>query len=287
MVNNMENDNEKNNLQAEEPAAEEPAAEAPAAEAPAAEAPAVDLHAVDEAASEKSEVASSSISEEIGSSPAAGESIEAWKDALSSRSTAVPESTIIPTAQAHANKPTVTRRTFVKGSFWTGLGVTLLGFVGIFLDFFWPRGIEKFAGPYPVGNIADYKPGGPPVAFKAAQTWIVYLDPNDTREAAGSGAEGLLALWQKCPHLGCAVPWRGGFNFNGEDGWFRCPCHGSTYTKAGYRIFGPAPRSMDTFELTVDAQGNLTVHTDRVNPGAEDNASQIERAKKIDELEAS
>ena len=287
MVNNMENDNEKNNLQAEEPAAEEPAAEEPAAEEPAAEAPAVDLHAVDEAASEKSEVASSSISEEIGSSPAAGESIEAWKDALSSRSTAVPESTIIPTAQAHANKPTVTRRTFVKGSFWTGLGVTLLGFVGIFLDFFWPRGVEKFAGPYPVGNIADYKPGGPPVAFKAAQTWIVYLDPNDTREAAGSGAEGLLALWQKCPHLGCAVPWRGGFNFNGEDGWFRCPCHGSTYTKAGYRIFGPAPRSMDTFELTVDAQGNLTVHTDRVNPGAEDNASQIERAKKIDELEAS
>ena len=44
---------------------------------------------------------------------------------------------------------------------------------------------------------------------------------------------------------------------------------------------------MDTFELTVDAQGNLTVHTDRVNPGAEDNASQIDRAKKVDDLEAS
>ena len=274
----MENDIENNDSTAEEPTAEKPAAEEPAAEEPA-----VDLHAINEASSENNDA----VSEEIGSSPAAGESIEAWKDALSSRSTAVPENTIIPTAQAHANKPTVTRRTFVKGSFWTGLGVTLLGFVGIFLDFFWPRGVEKFAGPYPVGNIADYKPGGPPVAFKAAQTWIVYLDPNDTREAAGSGAEGLLALWQKCPHLGCAVPWRGGFNFNGEDGWFRCPCHGSTYTKAGYRIFGPAPRSMDTFELTVDAQGNLTVHTDRVNPGAEDNDSQIERAKKVDELEAS
>ena len=245
------------------------------------------MHAVNEPASEEPKIASSTISEEIGSSPAAGESIEAWKDALNSRSTAIPENTIIPTAQAHANKPTVTRRTFVKGTFWTGLGVTLLGFVGIFLDFFWPRGVEKFAGPYPVGNIADYKPGDAPVAFKAAQTWIVYLDPNDTRESAGSGAEGLLALWQKCPHLGCAVPWRGGFNFNGEDGWFRCPCHGSTYTKAGFRIFGPAPRSMDTFELTVDAQGNLTVHTDRVNPGAEDNSSQIERAKKVDELEAS
>ena len=268
----MEDNLENNDSQAEETAAEETV---------------VDLHAVVEPTAQESADVSQNPSQEIGSSPAAGESVDAWKDALSSRSTAVPEKTIIPTAQAHANKPTVTRRTFVKGTFWTGLGVTLLGFVGIFLDFFWPRGVEKFAGPYPVGNIADYKPGGPPVAFKAAQTWIVYLDPNDKREVAGSGAEGLLALWQKCPHLGCAVPWRGGFNFNGEDGWFRCPCHGSTYTKAGTRIFGPAPRSMDTFELTVDAQGNLTVHTDRVTPGAEDDASQIERAKKVDELEAS
>jgi cytochrome b6-f complex iron-sulfur subunit len=220
-------------------------------------------------------------SQEIGSSPAAGASIDAWKDALSSRSTSVPEKTIVPSAQAHIIKPNVTRRTFVKGTFWTGFGVTLLGFVGIFLDFFWPRGIEKFAGPYPAGNVNDFKPGAPPIRFKAAQTWIVNLDPSDTSELGGEGKSGYLALWQKCPHLGCAVPWRGGFNFNGADGWFRCPCHGSTYTKAGKRVFGPAPRSMDTFALTVDAQGNLTVHTDQVTLGTDDNAS---RAKTLDEL---
>jgi cytochrome b6-f complex iron-sulfur subunit len=221
------------------------------------------------------------LDKEIGSSPAAGESIDAWKDALSSRSTAVPKNIIVPSTQAHSVKSTVTRRTFVKGTFWTGFGVTILGFVGIFLDFFWPRGVEKFAGPYPVGNINDFKPGAPPVRFKAAQTWIVNLDPNDTSEVGGKGGSGLLALWQKCPHLGCAVPWRGGFNFNGDDGWFRCPCHGSTYTKAGVRVFGPAPRSMDTFELSVDAQGNLTVHTDKVIPGDEDNPV---RAKTIDDI---
>ena len=125
----MEDNLENNDSQAEETAAEETV---------------VDLHAVVEPTAQESADVSQNPSQEIGSSPAAGESVDAWKDALSSRSTAVPEKTIIPTAQAHANKPTVTRRTFVKGTFWTGLGVTLLGFVGIFLDFFWPRGVEKF-----------------------------------------------------------------------------------------------------------------------------------------------
>jgi cytochrome b6-f complex iron-sulfur subunit len=73
-----------------------------------------------------------------------------------------------------------------------------------------------------------------------------------------------LALNRKCPHLGCTVPFNPTFTFPdplGGDvtGWFRCPCHGSTYSDSGRRVFGPAPRSMDVFGLTVAADGTMTV----------------------------
>ena len=61
----------------------------------------------------------------------------------------------------------------------------------------------------------------------------------------GSDKGGLVALWQKCPHLGCTVPWRPDFDFLGSKGWFRCPCHGSTYTKFGKHMAGPANRGLD------------------------------------------
>ena len=51
------------------------------------------------------------------------------------------------------------------------------------------------------------------------------------------------------------------------EGWFRCPCHGATYTDAGIRVFGPAPRSMDTMELVVE-KGRITVDTGKITLGA-------------------
>ena len=52
-------------------------------------------------------------------------------------------------------------------------------------------------------------------------------------EAAYSGPElggmrgGLVALYQKCPHLGCRVP------ECQTSQWFECPCHGSQYNRVG------------------------------------------------------
>jgi cytochrome b6-f complex iron-sulfur subunit len=74
-----------------------------------------------------------------------------------------------------------------------------------------------------------------------------------------------LALNRKCPHLGCTVPFAPEFSFvdpvNSENvtGWFRCPCHGSTYSDTGRRVFGPAPRSMDVFALTIADDGTMTI----------------------------
>ena len=88
----------------------------------------------------------------------------------------------------------------------------------------------------------------------------------------------MIAVWRKCPHLGCSVPWISTFDFNGDKGWYRCPCHGSTYTKAGVRVFGPAPRSMDTMKIEVDGAGNIVVQTGIRTLGGPDNPK---RAMKI------
>jgi cytochrome b6-f complex iron-sulfur subunit len=71
--------------------------------------------------------------------------------------------------------------------------------------------------------------------------------------------DGLLALYTKCPHLGCTVPWVGPPD---SPQAFRCPCHGSMYDYNGVRTGGPAPRPMDLMRVTVDAAtGNVTVDT--------------------------
>lgn len=62
---------------------------------------------------------------------------------------------------------------------------------------------------------------------------------------ANSGSE-LFALSQRCPHLGCRVP------FCESSGRFECPCHGSVFDIAGAYIAGPSPRGMDRYEMTLE-----------------------------------
>ena len=49
-----------------------------------------------------------------------------------------------------------------------------------------------------------------------------------------------------------------------------------SYTDAGVRVFGPAPRSLDTMDLTIE-NGRITVDTGAVTPGSEDNANRAVR----------
>ena len=57
--------------------------------------------------------------------------------------------------------------------------------------------------------------------------------------------QGIVALYQKCVHLGCKVPWCA------TSQWFECPCHGSKYNRVGEKRGGPAPRGLDRFVVTV------------------------------------
>jgi cytochrome b6-f complex iron-sulfur subunit len=198
---------------------------------------------------------------------------DAWREALASRRTELAEPESVPTTQAAPLEVDVSRRNFLRASFWTGLGVTIGGGVALFLDFFYPRNVKGFGGPVAGGNVADFERGASPVASSAGQYWMANLDPADTADNGTGGAAGLMALWRKCPHLGCTVPWRptAAVEVSRETGWYQCPCHGSTYTKAGIRVFGPAPRSMDTMAIEIDAAGEITVQTGAITSGGPDN----------------
>lgn len=70
----------------------------------------------------------------------------------------------------------------------------------------------------------------------------------------------LFAIAQKCPHLGCAVP------FCESSGHFECPCHGSVFNAAGEWVSGPSPRGMDRYPLQI-ADGRVIVNTTVLEEG--------------------
>lgn len=106
---------------------------------------------------------------------------------------------------------------------------------------------------------------GFPAYVAEARSFLVIVDPvrggwSTGDDAVGDGAAtNVLALSQRCPHLGCRP------NPCLEDGWFHCPCHQSRYdrlgTKAAGAAFGPAARGMDRFATSVDREGRLTIDT--------------------------
>jgi cytochrome b6-f complex iron-sulfur subunit len=106
--------------------------------------------------------------------------------------------------------------------------------------------------------------------------WMSHVEGSQGDVLNVGGTGGILALWWKCPHLGCTVPWRSDFSgsivgFPGITGWFRCPCHGSTYSRAGVRVFGTAPRSMDTMAVSVNSDGSVNVNTGAITSGTIEN----------------
>jgi cytochrome b6-f complex iron-sulfur subunit len=167
----------------------------------------------------------------------------------------------------------ITRRVFILGGFWSAMSLVLVGLLGGPLDFLWPRRTGGFGGPITVTPDRIPAEGADPLRIVEGRFWLINIPAGPTRSGVESPG-GILALWQKCPHLGCTVPYNPGFTFQDLKGWFRCPCHGSTYTRdGGVRVAGPAPRPMDVFPLTVNDNLTITVQTGRdfEGTGSEEN----------------
>jgi len=67
----------------------------------------------------------------------------------------------------------------------------------------------------------------------------------------------MVAMWNRCAHLGCPVNYAaGGDNYS-------CPCHGGAYDSRGRVTAGPPPRPLDRFDAKiVGPDGNDLVKVD-------------------------
>ena len=55
-----------------------------------------------------------------------------------------------------------------------------------------------------------------------------------------------IALSRTCTHLGCALSW------NEDQQKFVCPCHGSTFDRAGVVLTAPAIRPLDYYPVRIE-----------------------------------
>ena len=196
-----------------------------------------------------------------------GRDIEAA--AAEQRSAALVKPAGLPPAPWVAPDPEVigvNRRQFFNRSMVTLMSISLGTFGLACIAFLYPRQGGGFGSKVNAGKLDDIIAGirGNKGFFylPEARTWVTEY-PSDSiskAEAIYSPSElegmkaGIVALYQKCPHLGCRVP------ECASSQWFECPCHGSQYNRVGEKKGGPAPRGMDRFGVTLSG-GQVIIDT--------------------------
>jgi cytochrome b6-f complex iron-sulfur subunit len=140
-----------------------------------------------------------------------------------------------------------TRRNFLRTG-WK-VGGAMLGAAALWTTYesLRPLGGGAAGAVIGVGDVANYP-----------QDTATYV--NEGRLFIANAGGHIFALSQKCPHLGCRVP------FCDSSGRFECPCHGSKFDLGGEWIEGPSPRGMDQYPVSLDGT-TLLVDTSKLEKG--------------------
>lgn len=69
---------------------------------------------------------------------------------------------------------------------------------------------------------------------------------------------GFIALSRTCTHLGCAISW------DKEQQKFVCPCHGSTFDRAGSVLSSPAIRPLDFYQVRIE-NGHIRIDVSKAH----------------------
>jgi cytochrome b6-f complex iron-sulfur subunit len=208
---------------------------------------------------------------EPGVEPKSGREIEqaAVLERTGGGPVAVPARGAPPAARGPVDPETYgqTRRQFLNRGIVGLMVVSISGFSATLIAFLWPAVSAGFGAKINAGTVSDiqktlltkqpfYNPVGrfyinpyptdPGTLAKAKKTYSPAL--------LNGMQAGYVALYQRCVHLGCRVPWCV------SSQWFECPCHGSKYNRVGEKKGGPAPRGLDRFAVSVSS-GSIVVDT--------------------------
>jgi len=176
----------------------------------------------------------------------------------------------------------LSRRHFLRRSMLAVWGLSATSAVGGALYMLYPNLAGQFGSSLLVGKKSALKAATPPdfrigqagvFYHQQAKTYMVHLAKDTHFLLSGTNlsdqfaSETILkdsdgtywiALYQRCVHLGCTVP------FRNDCISFKCPCHGSHYNSDGEYLDGPAPRSLDRFAFHFEG-GNVIVDTGTLN----------------------
>ena len=177
-----------------------------------------------------------------------------------------------PPAPVDLETVEITRRQLMNRGIVGMFGLGLGAFGAACLGFLWPTLSGGFGSKIKAGSLSDIldqiNTTKEPVYVPEGRFYLVPYPKEAVAKAKQvykggvlTGMEaGVTALYQKCVHLGCRVPWCKASQ------WFECPCHGSKYNRVGEKKGGPAPRGLDRFGVEV-AGGSVTVDTGLISVG--------------------
>jgi cytochrome b6-f complex iron-sulfur subunit len=199
------------------------------------------------------------------------------REAVAARSTAlaVPQSVAVaPFSPPDPEVLGVSRRQFFNRATITLMSAGLGGFGAAVIGFLWKGAEGGFGSKINAGKLDDIVAGIRSnkgfLYLPEARAWLTEYPKESLVKAesvyASQGpvfagmSSGIVALYQKCPHLGCRVP------TCTTSQWFECPCHGSQFNRVGEKKGGPAPRGMDRFAVSIN-NGNVVIDTAAVFGG--------------------
>ncbi len=176
----------------------------------------------------------------------------------------------------------LSRRRFLRRSMLSVWGVSTTAAVAGALYMLYPNLAGQFGAPITAGAKTDFPAAASLEEFaigskgvfynQAARTYLIHMAANFPfrpiqglasqldSESVAKDKDGSywIALYQKCVHLGCTVP------FRDDCSSFKCPCHGSHYNVTGEWLDGPAPISLNRFEIQFNGS-DVVVNTGSLN----------------------
>lgn len=134
------------------------------------------------------------------------------------------------------------RRDFFSLAGWA----SFLGALGLsslyFLRLLFPRVLFEPSPIFKAGKPDDYTVG------EVSTKWV-----KDQRVWIVRDKEGIYVIFALCTHLGCTPRWLK------TESKYKCPCHGSGFTKIGVNFEGPAPRALERLKISLGPDGQIEI----------------------------
>jgi len=136
----------------------------------------------------------------------------------------------------------MSRRNFFSRAGWIAFFSFCASFLIGSLRYMFPRVLFEPSPVFKAGFPDDYPVGSVSTKWvKEQRVWIVRDDA------------GIYAIFAQCTHLGCTPRWLDAENK------FKCPCHGSGFTREGVNFEGPAPRPLERVKIGLAEDGQILI----------------------------